>query len=101
MLKNISNTIFYSLIFAMGGAPTIALMIIQAQTTDQTLINSALLGLSVIIACILVPIILVQNAILFAKRKNVELNEKIKPLSQVYLILNVICLVYWLIVQFL
>ncbi len=85
----------------MGGAPTIALMIIQAQTTDQTLINSALLGLSVIIACILVPIILVQNAILFAKRKNVELNEKIKPLSQVYLILNVICLVYWLIVQFL
>lgn len=85
----------------MGGAPTIALMIIQAQTTDQTLINSALLGLSVIIACILVPIILVQNAILFAKRKSVELNEKIKPLSQVYLILNVICLVYWLIVQFL
>lgn len=85
----------------MGGAPTIALMIIQAQTTDQALINSALLGLSVIIACILVPIILLQNAILFAKRKNVELNEKIKPLSQIYLVLNVICLVYWLIVQFL
>ncbi|RKG37743.1 hypothetical protein [Acinetobacter rongchengensis] len=101
MQKNISNTIFYSLIFAMGGAPTIALMIIQAQTTDQALINSALLGLSVIIACILVPIILLQNAILFAKRKNVELNEKIKPLSQIYLVLNVICLVYWLIVQFL
>lgn len=85
----------------MGGAPTIALMIIQAQTTDQALINSALLGLSVILACVLVPIILIQNAILFAKRKNVELNEKIKPLSQVYLVLNVICLVYWLIVQFL
>ncbi|MEG0483426.1 MAG: hypothetical protein RR569_09995 [Acinetobacter sp.] len=101
MLKNISNTIFYSLIFAMGGAPTIALMIIQAQTTDQALINSALLGLSVILACVLVPIILIQNAILFAKRKNVQLNEKIKPLSQVYLVLNVICLVYWLIVQFL
>lgn len=85
----------------MGGAPTIALMIIQAQTTDQALINSALLGLSVILACVLVPIILIQNAILFAKRKNVQLNEKIKPLSQVYLVLNVICLVYWLIVQFL
>ncbi|WP_010111282.1 hypothetical protein [Acinetobacter sp. P8-3-8] len=100
MLKNISNTIFYSLIFAMGGAPTIALMIIQAQTTDQAVVNSALLGLSVIIACILVPIILLQNAILFAKRKSVVLDEKIKPLSKIYLILNVICLVYWLAIQF-
>ena len=85
----------------MGGAPTIALMIIQAQTTDQTVVNSALLGLSVIIACILVPIILLQNAVLFAKRKSVILNEKIKPLSKIYLGLNVICLLYWLAIQFL
>lgn len=100
MQKNIAGTIFYSLLFAMGGAPTIAMMIIQAQTSDPQLIYSALIGLSVIIACILVPLILIQNAVLFAKRKSEILEEKIKPLGQVYLGLNVICLVYWLSIQF-
>lgn len=101
MQKNITNTIFYSLIFAMGGAPTIAMMIIQAQTSDLNIINGALLGLSVIIACVLVPVILIQNAILFAKRHDAVLDEKIKPLTKIYLVLNVVCLVYWLIIQFL
>lgn len=84
----------------MGGAPTIALLIIHGQTNDQAIINSALLGLSVIIACILVPIILIQNAFLFVKRNNEVLEKKIIPLKNVYLTLNVLCLVYWLIVQF-
>ena len=84
----------------MGGAPTIALLIIHGQTNDQAIINSALLGLSVIIACILVPIILIQNAFLFVKRNNEVLEKKIIPLKNVYLALNVLCLVYWLIVQF-
>jgi len=101
MQKNISSTIFYSLIFAMGGAPTIAMMIIQAQTSDPNVINNALLGLSVIIACILVPIVLVQNAFLFLKRKDTHLEDKIKPLKNIYLLLNVVCLVYWLAIQFL
>lgn len=101
MQKNISMTIFYSLIFAMGGAPTIALLIIHAQTSDPNVINNALLGLSVMMACILVPIILIQNAFLFAKRKNPSLEEKILPLKNIYLGLNIICLVYWLIIQFL
>ena len=100
MQKNISTTIFYSLLFAMGGAPTIAMMIIRAQTQDPQLIYQALIGLSVIIACILVPIVLIQNAVLFFKRKNVQLEEKIKPLMQVYLGLNVVCLIYWLVLQF-
>ncbi len=101
MQKNISMTIFYSLIFAMGGAPTIALLIIHAQTSDPNVINNALLGLSVMMACILVPIILIQNAFLFAKRKSPSLEEKILPLKNIYLGLNIICLVYWLIIQFL
>ena len=100
MQKNISSTIFYSLIFAMGGAPTIALMIIHAQTTDPNVVNNALLGLSVMVACILVPIILIQNAYLFTKRKSQSLEEKIEPLKMIYLGLNVLCLVYWLIIQF-
>ena len=59
------------------------------------------IGLSVIIACILVPLILIQNAILFFKRKNEQLEQKIKPLCQVYLVLNFLCLIYWLSFQFL
>lgn len=100
MQKNIAGTIFYSLLFAMGGAPTIAMMIIQGQTTDPDVIYSALIGLSVIIACILVPIILLQNAFLFAKRKSAILEEKIEPLCHLYLGLNILCLIYWLLIQF-
>ncbi|MFD1439747.1 hypothetical protein [Acinetobacter terrae] len=101
MHKNISGTIFYSLLFAMGGAPTIAMLIIQAQTKDPSIIYTAFIGLSVIIACILVPLILIQNAILFFKRKNEQLEQKIKPMCQVYLVLNILCLIYWLSFQFL
>lgn len=101
MQKNISTTIFYSLLFAMGGAPTIAMMIIRGQTQDPQVIYQALIGLSVIIACILVPIVLIQNAYLFLKRNDVVLEQKIKPVLHVYLALNVICLAYWLIIQFL
>ena len=101
MHKNISGTMFYSLLFAMGGAPTIAMLIIHAQTQDPVVINNALLGLSVIIACILVPLILIQNAFLFLKRKSETLEKKIKPLCQLYLGLNAVCLVYWLCIQFL
>lgn len=101
MHKNISATMFYSLLFAMGGAPTIAMLVIQAQTQDPQIINAAFIGLSVIIACILVPIVLIQNAILFLKRKNEQLEQKIKPLCQIYLGLNILCLIYWLSFQFL
>ena len=101
MHKNISATMFYSLLFAMGGAPTIAMLVIQAQTQDPAIINAAFIGLSVIVACILVPVVLIQNAFLFFKRKNEQLEQKIKPLSQIYLGLNVLCLLYWLSFQFL
>lgn len=69
MHKNISGTIFYSLLFAMGGAPTIAMLIIQAQTKDPNIIYGVFISLTVIIACILVPLILIQNAFLFFKEK--------------------------------
>ena len=96
MQKNISSTILHSLIFAMGGAPTIAILIIQAQTQDPNIVFSAFVGLSVILACILVPIILIQNAYLWLKRNDEKLEEKIKPVGQVYMVLNILCLIYWL-----
>ena len=101
MNKNITNTIFFFFFFAMGGAPMIAFMFIHAQTSDPAIINNALLGLSVIIACILVPLVLIQNAYLFVKRKDSALDAKIEPLKVIYLGLNIFCLVYWLMVQFL
>ena len=101
MHKNISGTMFYSLLFAMGGAPTIAMMMISAQTNDPAIINAALIGLSVIIACILVPLILIQNLVLFFKRKDAVWEEKIQPIFHAYLGLNILCLVYWLCIQFL
>ena len=85
----------------MGGAPTIAMMIIRAQTSNPEIIYTAFVGLSAMIACILVPIILIQNAFLFFKRNDQQLEQKIIPLKNIYLILNVLCLLYWLIVQFL
>ena len=100
MQNNIASTIFYSLLFAMGGAPTIAMLIIKTQNVDEAVFYQVFVGLSVIIACILVPLILIQNAYLLYKRKNEVLEQKIKPLRQFYFVLNVICLVFWLIVQF-
>ncbi len=85
----------------MGGAPTIAMLIIQAQTNDPNIVSQALLGLSVMIACILVPVILLQNGFLFIKRNDTRLEARIIPLKNIYLALNVICLIYWLMVQFL
>ena len=100
MHKNISGTMFYSLLFAMGGAPTIAMLIIRAQTQDPDIIYGAFIGLSVIIACVLVPVILLQNAFLFFKRKSEILEEKIKHLCHLYLGLNIVCLIYWLAIQY-
>jgi hypothetical protein len=101
MHKQISVTIFYSLLFAMGGAPTIAMLIIKAQKVDPSFVYQAFIGLTVIIACILVPLILIQNAYLIYKRNSVEIDQKIKPLGNIYLALNVCCLVFWLVIQYL
>ncbi len=100
MQKNISGTMFYSLLFAMGGAPTIAMLIIRAQTQNPDLIYHALVGLSVAVACVLVPLILIQNAILFVKRNSIMLEQKIEPVAHFYLVLNILCLLYWLLIQF-
>ena len=97
---NITKTILYSLIFAIGGAPTLAMLMIKAQTSDPNVIYQALISLSVVIACILVPIILIQNTFLLFKRKSVAIESRISFLLYFYLILDVLCLLYWLSMQF-
>ncbi|MDM1757514.1 MULTISPECIES: hypothetical protein [Acinetobacter] len=101
MQKNISGTIFYSSLFAIGGAPTLAMLIIQAQTNNPEIIQNVLLSLTISLACLLIPIILIQNSIIFFHRNKPNLNEKIKPLCTFYFVLDALCLVYWLIIQFL
>lgn len=100
MQNNIASTIFYSLLFAMGGAPTIAMLMIKTQQVDPNVFYQVFIGLTVMIACILVPLILIQNAYLLFKRKDQNLEQKIKPFSQFYFVLNALCLVFWLAIQF-
>lgn len=99
MQNNIGNTIFYSLLFAMGGAPTIAMFIVRLQKADSVIAYQAFIGLTVIIACILVPLILLQNAYLIWKRKDAKLDDKIKPIMRIYLGLNVLALIFWITIQ--
>lgn len=99
MQKNIAGTIFYSLLFAMGGSPTLAMLIIELQHVDQAYVYQALISLTVIIACILVPVILLQNAYLFLKRNNEVLELKVEKLCYFYLWLNLLSLAFWLIYQ--
>ena len=61
----------------LGGAPTIAMLIIQAQTQDPTIIYNAFIGLSVIIACIFSSID--SDSKCCFSRKNEQLEQKIKP----------------------
>lgn len=100
MQNNISATMFYSLLFAMGGAPTIAMIIIKTQQVNPEVLYQIFIGLSIMVACVLVPIMLIQNAYLFFKRKDEQLEQKIKPMGRFYLVLNACCLAFWLYIQF-
>lgn len=95
LLPNISKTIIHSFIFALGGAPTIAMWLSMQRVTDPNLFFSVFISLTVIIACILLPIVFIQNIFLLIKRQSTTIEDKVAPLGNFYLILNVICLLYW------
>lgn len=99
MQSYFSKTLFYSLLFAIGGAPTLAMWIIRLQMSDPAMWWYPFVGLSFILASILAPIILIQNAFLFWKRRQVDLEQKLRPVCHTYLILNVFCLISWLYFQ--
>ena len=101
MQKNIAATMFYSLLFAMGGAPTLAMLIILLQNVQAEVMYQVFIGLSIMLACVLVPLILLQNGILFFKRHDHKIEAQMKYCSRAYLFLNVLCLVFWLSYQWL
>ncbi len=96
MQNTISLTIFYSLLFAMGGAPTIAMLLIQSQPYDPNLLYPIFIGLTVMVACVLVPLMLLQNGYLWWRRKDQQFAQRLDGLKYVYLWLNAGCLVFWL-----
>lgn len=101
MQKNIAGTIFYSLLFAMGGAPTIAMILIKLQHVPEEYVYQTFIGLTVMIACVLIPLVLIQNTFLFLKRKHAGLDQKLQTLCHIYLVLDIFALLFWLFFQFL
>ena len=100
MQSNVSKTMFYSLLFAIGGAPTIAMWIIRSQTADIGRYFDVLVGLSFVLAAIIAPIILLQNIYLLWKRKKVNLEDKIEPLCHFYFVIDLACLASWVFFSF-
>lgn len=100
LLPNISKTILFSFIFALGGAPTIAMWISTSQVSNPAQLVDLFISLTALIACILVPVIFIQNVFLLIKRQSVWVEDRIVLLSRFYLILNVCCLIYWLLKVF-
>ncbi|MBD1230792.1 hypothetical protein IC789_06300 [Acinetobacter seifertii] len=92
----ISKTMFYSFLFAIGGSPTLAMLVIYGQNYNQDFFMTAFMSLSVLFACVLIPVVLIQNSYLLWKRKSPTLEGKVKTLSHVYLSLNIICLIFWI-----
>ncbi|MDR2249482.1 hypothetical protein [Acinetobacter sp.] len=92
----ISKTIFYSFLFAIGGSPTLAMLLIYSQNYNPDFFMTAFMSLSVLIACVLIPIVLIQNSYLLWKRESPNLEDKVKTLSHIYLGLNIICLMFWI-----
>ena len=95
LLPNISKTIIHSFIFALGGAPTLAMWLSMQRVTDMSVFLSVFISLTVIIACVLLPVVFMQNIFLLFKRQSVVVDDKVLYLGNFYLVLNVICLLYW------
>lgn len=81
MQSNTSKTMFYSLLFAIGGAPTLAMWMIYIQTNGALEQHwTTLLALSFVLAAIIAPLILIQNFYILWKRKKLILRTRLSQL---------------------
>ncbi|AOA59984.1 hypothetical protein [Acinetobacter larvae] len=96
LLPNISKTILHSFIFALGGTPTLAMWLSERQTQQPEQFMAYFVSLTVLIACIIFPVVFIQNSFLLWKRLDPNIDNKITKLSYFYLILNIICMIYWI-----
>lgn len=95
MQPTISRVLFYSLIFAIGLAPTATMWIMKLNQVPFNVM--AFSALTIVIAAVVVPIILIQNAYLFYKRYDAVLDAKLGALSRFYLLLNMLCGISWVV----
>lgn len=94
MQPTISKILFNSLIFALGISPTLAMWVMELRQIEfHTMI---FMSLCLTFAVLIVPIILLQNAYLLYKRQDEMLGVKLNWLARLYLVLNGICLVSWI-----
>lgn len=100
ILPNITKTLFYSLLFAIGGAPSIAMWITHLQVKNPEYFLSVFMSLTLFIACIIVPIILLQNAYLLYKRQSINVDNKVTGLAKFYFLLDIACLISWIYFKF-
>ena len=95
MQTEFAKALFYSLLFAIGGAPTIAMWIIRLQISDPNLWWPPFVGLTLILACILAPVILLQNTFLYLKKKEWK-DASYEGFAKTYFFIDLICLASWL-----
>lgn len=69
---------FLFFLFAIGGSPTLAMLIIYGQNYNPDFFMTAFMSLSVLIACVLIPVVLIQNSYLLWKRKILILKRKLR-----------------------
>lgn len=70
---------FLFFLFAIGGSPTLAMLVIYGQEYHEDFFMTAFMSLSVLFACVLIPVVLIQNSYLLWKRKVLILKRKLKP----------------------
>ncbi|MEB3767901.1 hypothetical protein [Acinetobacter sp. MD2] len=96
----LTKTLFYSFLFALGGAPSIAMMVVSERGIHQDMMLSGFIGLTLVLACVLLPLILLQNSILLFTRHQTYSEKIVQVLGPIYLVLNVLCLLFWLLFMF-
>ncbi|MEB3752890.1 hypothetical protein [Acinetobacter sp. MD2(2019)] len=97
---DLTKTLFYSFLFALGGAPSIAMLIVSDQTHHQDVLLSGFIGLTLVLACVFLPLILLQNIFLLLVRHQPRFHKLTQVLGKIYFALNLICLLFWLLFMF-
>ncbi|WP_343597347.1 hypothetical protein [Acinetobacter sp.] len=93
---DLTKTLFYSFLFALGGAPSIAMMVVSERISNQQALLSGFIGLTLVLACVLLPLILIQNSFFLFVRHKGQFDKVFQVTGKVYLALNFICLLFWI-----
>ena len=68
---------FLFFLFAIGGSPTLAMLVIYGQNYNPDFFMTAFMSLSVLIACVLIPVVLYKTVISYGKGQVPLLKRKL------------------------